>query len=55
MAALQTEAGAGNVDIIRPLNNAGADIKARGVGRRSALVAAENRGYEVIEQTIFGY
>ena len=33
MAALQAEAGAGNVDIIRPLNDTGADINARGVGR----------------------
>ena len=52
MTALQAEVGAGNVDIVRLLIDAGADINARGVGRGSALVAAGDRGYEVIERTL---
>jgi hypothetical protein len=46
--------GVGNVDIVRLLIDAAADVNVRGVGGESALVATGNRGYEVIEWTLLG-
>jgi ankyrin repeat protein len=52
--ALQAKAGAGNVDIVHLLIDAGADVNARGVGRGSAFAAARNRGNETIELILLG-
>ena len=44
MKALQAKAGAGNVDVVRLLIDAGVDVNARGVGGGIAFAAAGNRG-----------
>ena len=54
MKALQAKAGAGNVDIVHLLIDAGADVNTRGVEGGSALAAARNRGYEAIELILLG-
>ena len=52
--SLQAKAGAGNVDIVRLLIDAGANVNARGVGGGIAFAAARNRGYEAIELILLG-